>query len=317
MTTELEALLGRQDQLATRQQLAAAGMTPSTIRWNAGRHWRVVLPRVYLMSTARPTPRQRLRAALLWAGPEASLAGRTAVRLHGLTSMSERQSVELLVPPPRRSRSAGYASVRRTLVGDVPLELNGLRTCSVARAVVDAAADSRSPRDREALFIEAVQKQVLSLDALAESVYRLRPRDAAPLMAALRAAGSGAWSQPEHELLELLSTSTVLPQAEPNPVLHDTEGKRLTTPDAWLDDVAVAIMVHSHTHHAQGDAWDATVSADADLVAAGVVVVGITPRQVRRSPALVLARVEQTWRTARLRPRPPVVASHATTQSWT
>ena len=315
-TPDLASLLARQDQLATRSQLADAGVTPSTISWNTGRHWRVVLPRVYLLSTERPTPRQRLRAALLWAGPEAVLSGRTAARVHGLTSLPERASVKLLVPAPRRSRTAGYATVRRTLLPDASTERTGLRVVSVARAVVDAAADSRSPRDREALFIEAVQKRLTTVDDLAEAVYRMRPRDAAPLLVALRAAGSGAWSRPEHELLELMATSAVLPEVLPNPALRDARGVRLTTPDAWLDDVAMAVMVHSHAHHAAGDEWDATVSSDADLVAAGVVVAGVTPRQIHRSPSAVLDRLERTWEVARLRPRPAVSASPATTQYW-
>ena len=166
------------------------------------------------------------------------------------------------------------------------------------------------------MFIEAVQRRLTTLEALAEWVYRLRPRDAAAVLVALQAAGSGAWSVPEHELLALMRTSTVLPQAWPNPRLHDAAGLRLTTPDAWLDDVAMALMVHSRRYHSTGEDWDATVSADADLVAAGVVVVGVTPRQIRSEGRAVLARIEQAWLTACSRPRPPVTASHATAQYW-
>ncbi|MBD3782208.1 MAG: hypothetical protein IE926_04510 [Micrococcales bacterium] len=315
-TPDLSELLARQDLLATRSQLVRAGVTASTIRWNAGRSWRVVLPRVYLLSREQPTPRQRLRAGLLWTGPGAALAGRTAARLHGLGSLAEQDSVELLVPAPRRSRVAGFATARRTLLDDRPVERDGLLMSSVARSVVDAARAARSPRDREALFIEAVQRRLTTLDTLAEWVYRLRPRDAAPVLVALQAAGSGAWSVPEHDLLDLMRTSSVLPDAWPNPELHDARGVRLTTPDAWLDDVAMAVMVHSRRHHANGDDWDATVSSDADLVAAGAVVVGVTPRQIRSDGRAVLARIEQAWSSAGRRPRPPLTASRATTQYW-
>ena len=68
-------------------------------------------------------------------------------------------------------------------------------------------------------------------------------------------------------------------------------------------------MVHSRRFHANGELWDATVEKDGDLVAAGVIVVGVTPNRVNREPAAVLARIETAYRLARARPRPLVVAT--------
>ena len=45
-------------------------------------------------------------------------------------------------------------------------------------------------------------------------------------------------------------------------------GRRLTTPDAWFDDVALAIMVHSRQWHADELEWESTVEHDTDLQAA-------------------------------------------------
>ena len=310
----LHDLAHRQDHVVSRSQLTALGVSPATIRWNAGRNWRVLLPRIYLLSPERPTQHQRLRAALLWGGEGAVLAGPSAARLHGIRSTDPGLVVQLLVPAPKRSRRAGYADARRTLLEDTPALVDGLPVSSVARAAVDATLLTRTPRDREAILVEAVQRRLTTVDALAEWAYRLRARDAPTVLAALEAAASGAWSVPEHELLTLLGRSTSLPEPWPNPSLHTVDGARLTAPDVWFDDVALAVMVHSHRHHSQGDDWDATVAADADLVASGAVVVGVTPRQIRHQPDAVLRRVEQAHRTAAARPRPPLRATRRTSQ---
>ena len=47
-----------------------------------------------------------------------------------------------------------------------------------------------------------------------------------------------------------------------NPELKDRKGQRLTTPDLWVDDVGMAMMVHSRAFHAGTLQWDATVTDD-------------------------------------------------------
>ena len=68
-------------------------------------------------------------------------------------------------------------------------------------------------------------------------------------------------------------------------------------------------MVHSRRFHSAGAAWDATVEADADLTAVGIVVAGVTPNRIHRNLAGVVARIERTYLQARQRPRPPVTAT--------
>ncbi|MFL6204437.1 MAG: hypothetical protein ACJ739_03730, partial [Acidimicrobiales bacterium] len=110
------------------------------------------------------------------------------------------------------------------------------------------------------------------------------------------------------EVLHLVSGSSVLSPAWANPWLARPDGSPLTTPDVWFDDVAMAVMVHSRRYHAEGERWDDTVEADSDLVAAGVVVVGVTPHRIRADPPRVLHRLERAYLAAAARPRPAVVA---------
>ena len=307
---EVRDLLARQDGVVTRSQLVAHGVSEAAIRWNAGRAWRVLLPQVHLVSREQPSPRQRQIAALLWAGPKSVLSGTTAARIHGITTADPRDRVDVLVPAPQGSRRSGFAHVRRTLLADAAIVTRGpIRLSSPARAAVDAARVARTHDARAAILIEAVQRRLTTLEDLSEWVHRLRPRDAAALHAPLAEAASGAWSVPESELLGLVATSTVLPRAWANPRLVSGTGGHLTTPDAWFDDVAMAVMVHSRRFHSEADDWDDTVDKDGDLVAAGVVVAGVTPHRVRTSPTEVLRRLERTHAAAAARPRPDVVAT--------
>ena len=303
-------LLGRQDDVVTRAQLLEHGVTKAAIRWNAGRNWRVLLPCTYLLKRSTPTERQRQVAALLWAGPRSVLAGPSAARVYGITAAQPGGTVHVLVPPPQRAKKRGFAEVRRSTLDDVAVVRRGpLRLSSPARAAVDAARSARTADDRAAILIEAVQRGLVAVDDLAEWTFRLRTRDAATLHEGLDAAASGAWSVPEAALLEVLSGSRSLPMPWTNPILTTTGGLALVSPDVWFDDVALAVMVHSRRFHADGELWDATVEKDSDLVAAGIVVVGVTPNRIRRDPMAVRARVEAAYLVARARPRPAVLAT--------
>ena len=306
----VQDLLARQDNVVTRAQLLEHGVSCSAVRWNAGRAWRVVLPQVFGIGREQPSPRQRQIAALLWAGPRSVLSGATAARLHGITSADPLSRVHVLVPAPQTSRTSGFAEVRRTLLHDPSTVRRGpLRLSSPARSAVDAARAARTEDARSAILIEAVQRGIATLDDLEEWVLRLRPRDAVPLRKPLAEAASGAWSVPEADLLDLVAISTVLSVAWANPLLTTTAGDRLTTPDVWFDDVALAVMVHSRRHHSEADQWDDTVERDGDLVAAGVVVAGVTPRRLRRQPDAVLTRLERAYLIAAARPRPGIRAT--------
>lgn len=304
-------LLTRQAGVVTRAQLLACGVSAEAVRWHAGRDWRVLLPCTYLLATDTITEHHRQVAALLWAGEGAVLAGTTAARWHGLGNLPGQDgTVRILVPAPKASRCAGFARVRRTELHDARIVTRGpVRVSSPARACVDAAMSMPRAGDRSALLIEAVQRRLTTLDALAEWVHRLRPRDRGRLGEALDAAGSGAWSLPEHEVLQLLAGSSVLPAPWPNPRLTTSDGHALVTPDLWFDDVALAVMVHSRAYHAHGADWDRTVDRDAELTSLGVVVLAVTPAVLRADPEAFRARVEAAFATAARRPRPGVVAT--------
>lgn len=302
-----------QDGVISGRQLLEAGVTRDTIRWHAGRHWRVLLPSIYLLSREEPRERQRQIAALLWAGPDSALAGSTAAAAFGIEAVVGDGRIQVVVPRNRNSRERAFVRVRRTELVDPDVVVRGpLRLSSRARACVDACLETRSDRTREAIIIEAVQKRVATLDALTEWAQRLRPRDAVLLAPALELARQGSWSVPEAELLDLLRAQPWGVDIWCNPHLTDARGRSLVSPDLWVDDVGLAIMVHSHRFHSQGEDWDRTVEADDRLRAVGVEVVGVTPRRITHAAAEVTSRILGAYARAQGRPRPEVRATPRT-----
>lgn len=310
LPTAVRDLLARQDGLVTRAQLQEHKVTKATIAWNAGRQWAVPLRMVYAPGHPELTLRRRQIAALLFAGPGTSITGLAAAELHGLRSAGPVTRIDVLTSPNRARRKDAFVVVRPTTLVDTETVTRGpIRFVSAARACVDAACELRSNTARSSLFIEAVQKKTCSVDDLAEWLHRLRTRDVAGLARALDDAASGAWSLPEARLLDLMSTSSVLPDVWPNASLSDELDLPLLTPDAWFDDVGMAVLVHSRQFHSDPEQWNTTVSKDGNLVSAGIIVAGVTPNQIDREPREVLARLERTYRAAQRRARPPVQAS--------
>ena len=180
-------------------------------------------------------------------------------------------------------------------VGRAIVTRGPLRLSCRARALVDAAAGCADPAAARALIIDAVQQRLVRLDDVAHWVEARSNHGRRRLRQALAEAAIGAWSVPEADLLRLVSGHGRLPEPWANPVLHDAAGRRLTTPDLWIDDVALGVMVHSRAFHSGVLDWEATVAADEDLRAAGIEVVAVTPASIATQPERVLARIDAAY----------------------
>ena len=257
LPADLLALARNQFGVMSRVQLVQSGVSRAQIRWRLGRAWRLLLPGVVLLEPGLPTLSQRYVAALLYAGPESWLSGPTALRLHGWPSAEPSLRVHVLVPPTHRSRDVAWLTIRRSCFTDERVVERGpVRFSCLPRAVVDAAALAPDESGCRALLIEAVQRRLVRLDDVSHWIDVRRPNGKVRLRRALAEAAAGAWSLPEADLARLLSESSTLPAAWLNPELHESDGGRLTTPDLWFDDVAMAVMVHSRKYHAGLLDWE-------------------------------------------------------------
>lgn len=302
------ALFVAQHGLASRSQLRETGLTREALRWRLGRQWRLVLPDVIARFTGQLTRTQRLVAGQLWAGSEAALTGMAGAAWHGLKSADAEASLDFVAAPSKRDRAAAFVIVRRSERPVVhPWRRGSLTIAGRPRVVVDAACLTGVPDTARALLIEAVQRRLTTVDQLAHEVFDHPCRGRAVATMALRDAASGVWSVPEADLLRGLSRSRVLPEVAPNPLLQALDGTPLISPDAYIESVGLAVMVHSRRHHQREDDFDATIESDGLLGEHGVTVVGVTPRGVDRYLDRLVTRVENVYqRLERQGASPPV-----------
>ena len=304
----LEAIADEQLGLLTLGQLRAAGTSRAAVRWALGRTWRLVLPRVVATFTGELDAERRLVAAALWGGPDAQVAGSTALRWHGRTEVPDDGLVRLLVPWGEAQRREAFAVRRRTRRPDArPWRRGALTICSRPRAVIDAARELADERQVHGLLIGVVQQRWCRESDLRAELEAGPTRGSAAVRRALNAVSTGAWSVPEADVLRELGRSVVLPRVWPNPRLVAADGTVLPTPDFWIDEVGLAGQVHSRTHHERADDWEATVEADTALAEYGVTVVAVTPTGFWRSPAAFRQRVERAYLAARRAGRRPAV----------
>lgn len=218
--------------------------------------------------------------------------------------------VDVLVDPARKQRTAGYVRTRRTRRPVRPVEASEvLQIVPVARAVADACRFRPDPQYATALVIEAVQRRKADLSSIVDELHAGPTRGSATLRRAVTAAASGAWSAPENDLILLVATSKTLPRPWANPELRTIDGTRLPSPDLWLDDVGMAIQVHSYQHHASGPDWERTVRADSALAEAGILRMSLTPTEIAHRPRACLARIEAMHASRSPADRPPILMS--------
>lgn len=294
----------RQDRVVHRRQLLQAGVTPDALRWRVrtGR-WQRLLPGVYGLFSGRPTRKQQVIAAHLYAGPRSRVAGLTALELFGMRYAPKDSRIHLAVPRACRIRSAGFVKIQRSdRADDHPLRHGNVPVSSVARATADAARCTRSLRDVRALVAETVQCRLATVARLRQELDDGPRRGSAHLRLVLDELQAGVRSAPEAELRRLMKTSRILPEALWNPTLVDAKRTRLPTPDAYLPDALLALEVDSKAHHTSPEDWERTMRRHNRLAAHGVLVLHFSPARIRGEPRAVLAEIERAF-CERLSPR--------------
>lgn len=306
------------DGVFARRELERAGATSAQARWAISRGWwRPLLPGVLQLDRDPSSRRQQLIAAQIFGGDTAVISGAAAARFHGVRGVAPSGVVDLLTTRTRARRDVRWARVRPTRIPEDQVCRGAvLRVASPERAVLDAARWAATQDEATSIVIEAVQRRLVCVDDLANTLELLAQRDTRRARRALDEAATGVWSLPEAELLHLVSSSRSLPEVWANPALEAPEGPSLISPYGWFDDVGLALMVHSRAHHEGSAAWDVTVTRDGELTAYGIIVVGVTPTGIRERPQETLKRIERTYAAARSRPRPPIAATPRHRRLW-
>ena len=133
-------------------------------------------------------------------------------------------------------------------------------------------------------------------------------RGSAHLRTALAHARLGAWSAPEGDLIDIVHT-TGLPTPLLNRRLTTYSGRFIAIPDAWFDDVGLALEVDSHQHHAGSVDLERTIRRNAAYARAGIPCLPLTPNAIRNDPDGVALAITDAYHAAALTPRPNVRVS--------
>lgn len=141
----INELFKAQDGLAARSQLLALGVPASTIRYRERPEgpWRRVLKGTVANRTTPLTRWQRLRAALLFAGPETMVTGFAALWAYDV-GLGIGLGVRVLIPHARRLKPDGFVALTRTTRLPRPVVISGCGLAPPARAAVDACLHARS-----------------------------------------------------------------------------------------------------------------------------------------------------------------------------
>ncbi|WP_327175834.1 hypothetical protein OG599_11240 [Streptomyces sp. NBC_01335] len=179
--------------VVTGAQLRRRGLTAAQIsgRCTPRGPWQQLLPGVYLLHTGPADGRERLRAALLYAGRPATgrrgtspaagtgpaagtdliagtgaaagdavVTGVAALALHGFAAappVPALTRVDVLVPRTRRLRAAGFVRVVRAALPRERVTVGGIPVVAAERAVADVVAGLDEPVAVRLLLTEAVR----------------------------------------------------------------------------------------------------------------------------------------------------------------
>jgi hypothetical protein len=302
--------------VATVRQLEEFGFTERTIyrRCHAGGPWQRALSGVVYLFTGTPTRDQQVHAALLLCGEDAVITGLEACRRYGLRRVpggpKNGDEVEVLVPHGRQRRSAEFVHVQRTERLPAGVLRDGVPLAPLPRACLDAARRLRAPGEIVELLSEPVQRGMCTVTALGLELAAGSRRGSAAPRRVLAEMQDGVRSAAEREAMALWR-SAGLPEPWWNATIRTADGEFIAIVDCWVEDVAMAWEIESTEWHLSPSHHDRTVQRAAELTASGVVYTATKPSRIRRDPAGVVATLRATYRQARARPRPPLIATPA------
>lgn len=290
-------------------ELEALGVSQSTSyrRARADGPWSRLAPGIILTTPGPATTDDLMRAALLRAGPAAIVTGLHGARLHGLKASAEDEPIHVLIPHSQKVQSHPSITYERTTRLPNPVMINGIPTAPLVRAVIDGARKWKSRALTEGLLVEAIQHGRRCRPAqLLEEIELGSRRGTGLPREILRSMSVDIRSVPELKAFKLLQSSE-LPAPRWNVQLFDQQGNYVGCPDAWFDDVGLAVEIDSFEFHFTKSGYANTTRRNTRYAMNSVLVVQVLPGQLGKEPQVVLDSISRAYRTAVDRGRPNVV----------
>jgi hypothetical protein len=226
----LSELAETQSGVIRRDQSLAVGLSKNVIEaMLAARRWQARGQIVLVMHNGELTYRQQLWAAVLNAGFPSGLAARTAATDQGLVGWRP-ECIEILVPkgtliPPGLGLPVKVHESRRFTAEDLHVG-RALPQVRVERALVDAAAWSRSPRTACGVLAAGVQQRLTTASRLRDELLEAgKIRHRRLLLAAVTDIEGGAQAVSEMDFLKFCRRNG-MPRPEMQAVRKDGSGRR-------------------------------------------------------------------------------------------
>ncbi|MCP3797904.1 hypothetical protein NLX83_01400 [Allokutzneria sp. A3M-2-11 16] len=262
--------------------------------------WQRLLPGIVLLSSGKPTRRQRLEAAVMHGGPDSQITGFEAARAHGLRNITETGFIHVLVPDDRQISTAGFTIVERTYRLPEPEHRDGLPTTPLVRAVLDGARRLWRVDPVRAVLAEAVQRGGCSPSDLATELDGGSQRGSAVPRRVINELLHGSRSVAEAEALRVWRR-TGLPMPQWNVPVYDETKKLIAVPDAWCQEVRLAWEIDSYEYHFHREGYARTLDRNARYAAAGITVLQTLPTRIRLDPDRVVSEIRAAYQAARNR----------------
>lgn len=263
------------------------------------KRWHRVHPSVYATFPGDLSQYQRELAALLWAqsgvrDQGAMLTGASALRAFGCR-YAEDPRTHLLVSTVRPLPADETVILTRTRQLPEPAWLGQRPLAPAARATIDALSLLPDLRSQRAVACEAVHRGLTSASELSAALGTRGGGGLTLTRRVLDDIGANCWSAPECEFRDLVATSRVLPEPRFNLRLSEVGGPTGVIADAVWAEGKLIVEIDSVDFHGDRDSAEATATRRNHLIAAGWLVIDVTPGRLRREPAAFLAVVERAY----------------------
>lgn len=273
------------------------------------KRFRALHPGVYIADTASPGVRDRIRAAGLWAPPDATIAGWAAAHLFGEQWYSRRycsHTVDIFSPRALRSTAGVRVHATNRTVPDADRRMfGGLTTTSPARAAVDIARWTHA-HDLKVCAVDSVcNSSRITLRDVAIAADRMAGQHGVRAVAALLPSCDALAQSPQETQMRLRIARSDLPTPTSQLKIFNEFGQKVATADLGYEDEKVAIF-YDGRGHSREDQWLYDVQINAELADLGWEVVRIAAGMLAGSALLHIDRALGRSRRKRypFRPRP-------------
>jgi very-short-patch-repair endonuclease len=248
-------------------------------------------PNAYLGAHHVHSLPSRIDAALLWAGPRASVCGPTALHLYRVFDAPD-EPIEIVVPEPERlAARPRWVRVRRVRYPYRTVSASGWQTVHVATAICQAFGEINHDR-RAGMVIDALARRVVLPSEIVEALEAMpRVKARRALEGVLRRYLEGNESYLEYHSAEHVFVGSEFDRfVRQHTIQLEARRYRVDMYDALT---RTAVEIDGAGFHREADRWQRDLRRDVDLASLGIQTVRFSYRDLHQRPEWCRQRVRE------------------------